>query len=151
MIVGVYWGSKFLALFFYPNNPCCFGASFFFFSFCSAKSFIGLMSSVRNGKRVSSLSSHSTMMVFAWSFALSSLLDGLSPTMRKSVLCVRFSTSTQPCFARISPITFLGISNVPVIQNDFPDSFPSIVFFLKSKSEKLMPDSTSLSRIVLLS
>jgi len=108
------------------------------------------MSSVRNGKRCSSLSSHSiTGRLFACAF--SSLLDGSFHAIRKCVHCVRFSSTTPPCFIRISANVFLGISNVPVMQNDTPVSLPSITFFLRSKIEKFTHSSLSNSSICLLS
>lgn len=62
-----------------------------------------------------------------------------------------FSTTIAPCFVRISASIFLGISKVPVIQNDCPDNFPSITFFLRSNSQKLTPCVLNSSNIFLLS
>ncbi len=102
------------------------------------------MSSVRNAKRASSFSRPSTTGILC-SFAFSILLEGSLPAIRKCVPCVMFSTTTPPCFVRISARTFLGISNVPVMQNELPASFPSITFFLRSKIEKLIPSYASCS------
>ena len=70
---------------------------------------------------------------------MSTLLDESFPTIRKCVHCVTLSTTTPPCLSKISPSTFLGISNVPVMQNETHESFPSITFFLISKSPKWTP------------
>lgn len=84
------------------------------------------------------------------SFAFSILLEGSFHAIRKCVHCVTFSTTTHPCFVSISASTFLGISNVPVMQNDMPESFPSITFFLRSNIEKLTPSLLRCSSICLL-